>query len=998
MVYSLLCLSKRAVLIASLVVCLGLPAAAQTSVLTGRLGVLWGDRPAAAASESPAPRFHLTTDDRREVRLRIEEELGASRFNNRRVTVSGAWIGDDFKVATIELAADGTSEDVTTAVSGPQPWVTVMCKFQDVLTEQKPLSYFEGMYDSLFPGFDHHWKEQSYGQIDVTGSGASGWHTLPHPRSYYVTDSDGDGNADYVALQTLRDDCLAASNISFAQYVGINMMFNANLDCCAWGGSSDLYLGGIYRSWRLTWNPPWAFSDIAVIGHEMGHGFGLPHSMDKWSNAYANRWDVMSDTKTDCARLSHGVYGCLPQHTIAYHKDLLGWIAPEKKYTLAGGETTINLERLAMPLVGNYLLAKIPIDATRFYTVEARQQFGYDLRVPADGVVIHHVDPARYEPAYIIDSDGNGDGAWLVGETFNDELNGIAVRVESASPNGAGYTVKLTKVTPTTTTVTASLTNGLPTTQVTFTATVSQGATGNVTFRDGDVDTTTVALSNGTAVWTTTLPHGLHTISAVYNGSATHGQSTSNSVTYGVGNTQLSINDVSVSEGNSGTTNAVFTVTAVQPEGQPAINYRVIDGSGIGTRLGVKSEAIAIPPDAASFPSTIDLAGSNGVISKVTVTLNRIEHTNPGDIDVLLVGPNGTGVVLMSDVGGLGDVFNVVLTFDDAAQASLNPLNLFPGTFKPTDFNDGVADSYGSPVPYGALATTLSAFNGVSPNGAWNLYIVDDTTGDTGTLAGGWSLNVETTGSDYDEVVGTLVMPQGATTATITVPVKGDTKAEADETFAVIITSTNAYVADGTGAGTIVNDDGPMIGAPSNVVASAIASTQVAVSWSTVAQATSYRVYRSSNGTAYAEVGTSVSTSLTDTSASANTAYLYKVHALNGSSESADSNVDLATTVVFTDSTLTSFTPVRLAHFTELMTAVNAVRTLGGLSAVAFASPAPAAGATVRRQHLVDLRTALNAARTALALAPVTFADSDVAEGVTPIRAAHVTDLRDGVR
>ncbi len=55
---------------------------------------------------------------------------------------------------------------------------------------------------------------------------------------------------------------------------------------------------------------------------------------------------------------------------------------------------------------------------------------------------------------------------------------------------------------------------------------------------------------------------------------------------------------------------------------------------------------------AAPYPSTINVAGVVGAVSKVTVTLKNMNHTFPDDIDVLLVGPGGQKILLMSDAGG----------------------------------------------------------------------------------------------------------------------------------------------------------------------------------------------------------------------------------------------------------------------------------------------------------------------------------------------------------
>jgi hypothetical protein len=65
-----------------------------------------------------------------------------------------------------------------------------------------------------------------------------------------------------------------------------------------------------------------------------------------------------------------------------------------------------------------------------------------------------------------------------------------------------------------------------------------------------------------------------------------------------------------------------------------------------------------------------------------------------------------------------------------------------------------------------------------------------------------------TAGSDYAAGSGTLTIPAGATSGTITVAVTGDTAVEANETFLVNLAApVNATLTDAQGQGTITNDD-----------------------------------------------------------------------------------------------------------------------------------------------------------------------------------------------
>ena len=287
------------------------------------------------------------------------------------MTVAGRWLSNQV-IAVESIRLDSTTsragpDDIT----GPQPWVSVMCKFADVPAEPQPLSYFEGMYGSAYPGLDHFWREVSYDIANVTGSDAAGWYVLPKPRSYYVYDQDGDGVPDLDWTRAANDcTAVADADIYYPDFVGINLMFNDLLDCCAWGGGWYTTLDGVSRLWYMTWEPPWGYGNVGVIAHEMGHGFGLPHSSGNYGQTYDNKWDVMSDVWSNCSNSSHPDYGCLGQHTISFHKEMLGWVAAGQEFIAGTGtKATLTLEQLALPQTGNYLMARIPvIDSTTHFT------------------------------------------------------------------------------------------------------------------------------------------------------------------------------------------------------------------------------------------------------------------------------------------------------------------------------------------------------------------------------------------------------------------------------------------------------------------------------------------------------------------------------------------------------------------------------------------------------------------------------------------------------
>jgi subtilisin-like proprotein convertase family protein len=150
------------------------------------------------------------------------------------------------------------------------------------------------------------------------------------------------------------------------------------------------------------------------------------------------------------------------------------------------------------------------------------------------------------------------------------------------------------------------------------------------------------------------------------------------------------------------------------------------------------------------YPSPVTVAGANNGVTDVNLTLSGLSHTCTTDLDLLLVGPQGQKALVMSDKGDCSTVTGVNLTLDDAAATPLpEGAPLTTGTYQPGDNDWGSAEPDVMPAPapdpdVPGTGSALSVFNGTNPNGVWNLYVSDQWSGDSGQLAGGWSLQIST--------------------------------------------------------------------------------------------------------------------------------------------------------------------------------------------------------------------------------------------------------------
>ena len=156
------------------------------------------------------------------------------------------------------------------------------------------------------------------------------------------------------------------------------------------------------------------------------------------------------------------------------------------------------------------------------------------------------------------------------------------------------------------------------------------------------------------------------------------------------------------------------------------------------------SAAIVIPDagQPAAEPSAISVSGVSGIVSSVRVRIDGLSHTDPDDLDILLVGPNGRIASLMSDAGGYRNLNGISLMFDDTA-ATAFPDNemIVAGRYRPG--NHGFPVESPPPGATGPVGTELLPLAASGPNGEWRLHVIDDSPDDSGSIDS-WSISFET--------------------------------------------------------------------------------------------------------------------------------------------------------------------------------------------------------------------------------------------------------------
>lgn len=222
----------------------------------------------------------------------------------------------------------------------------------------------------------------------------------------------------------------------------------------------------------------------------------------------------------------------------------------------------------------------------------------------------------------------------------------------------------------------------------------------------------------------------------------------------------FSIDDVTVTEGDTGTKNAAFTVTLSAAQAY-ATSVSVTTANGTATT----------PADYAGLPATTLTFAPGDTTKTVNVPVVGDTLAEPAEtFSVLLSAPTAATIAKAAGTGTITDDDTLpVLTIADKSTAE----DAGPAVFTVTS-----SKAYAQPVTVTAAASAQ--------------------TGDTATAP-----------ADFTAATAAVTIPAGQTTGTFSVPLTADTAVEPDETFTVALSApANATLGTKASAkGTLVNDD-----------------------------------------------------------------------------------------------------------------------------------------------------------------------------------------------
>ena len=288
------------------------------------------------------------------------------------------------------------------------PWAIVRLKFRDNSTEPFDDAFFRDLFTSAGAAGQNlfrYFRDVSHGTIDWTGTRVFDWHTLNHDRSEYDTLLREMGlDARNVLMDWVREAAVAQGVGS--DFYGIVACFNVQTDLFG--------TPGMAVTDNLSLVP-------AVLGQEIGHGYGLDHSREDGSaEDYRDPWDVMSANNSFQASNAH--FQWVGPILNAWNMRAKNWLDENRvwKPSIDALETTLDLRPLVRHDLPGWLSAELPGG----YLVELRVPEDWDaaIRPPIPTVLVH-----RFE----------GNHSYIMRNSVGSHNLGVGDTFQSGDPGGS---------------------------------------------------------------------------------------------------------------------------------------------------------------------------------------------------------------------------------------------------------------------------------------------------------------------------------------------------------------------------------------------------------------------------------------------------------------------------------------------------------------------------------------------------------------------------------
>lgn len=476
------------------------------------------------------------------------------------------------------LAASPT---VLTTSFGVKKTLVILVNFTDNITQPYTPATALGVM-STTSNFD---KENSFNQTSLGGvknttqaADVTDWYTIPINSTV----------CDYSSIAAYAKQAATNAGYALSNYARYVYAFPKN--SCSWWGLGTVG-GNPAQSWING-----AFA-LRVVGHEMGHNFGLYHSHS------------LACATGSCAQAEYGdgfdIMGGSSAHFSTFQKERLGWLnyntSPPITTVVKSGSYTI------APYESNDTNSKAlkilkSSSTNTYYYIEYRAGLGFDSGL-TKSVIVHTALMADANSSNLWDLDQETTTSdWMLnpGQSYTDSVSGLTIAVVSQDASGA--TIQVAFGTPVCTHANPSMSIS-PSTQ---TGTAGKMLSYTVSVANND----TTGCSNENFNLTPSVPSGW--------------------------NSSLSLNVINIAPGSSGS--VVFSVTSptVVPDSSYPVSVKAIDASD-GSKTGSATASYNVSTAAVDtvVPTVSITNPANGsVVSGAMTTVTAEASDNVGVVKV----------------------------------------------------------------------------------------------------------------------------------------------------------------------------------------------------------------------------------------------------------------------------------------------------------------------------------------------------------------------------